>query len=156
MRERVPLHCPSVHGSHIAQQRLFILSWPLAFSTHSLCSTHLQRSNQVGLHTVLRCLVGRTPGCGVFSDKHLPNLFLTQPFVIPVMNFSVVVCHLCIAYIHIAPILFIWTAKHCVVASTHHNTHTHPWHCFPIKPNIILTALMKHEILSFILALAGI
>ena len=66
---------------------------------HPLMATVLQDPliwSWAGLHVVLSRLPGhtggRSPTVRVFSDKPAPNLFLTQFFVMPVMNFSVVAC----------------------------------------------------------------
>lgn len=79
-------NCPS------AQQRVFILCWPLAQDTHSDSGPLVQSTKQCRAAVLLqRASVGQSPGGGVFSDKSVPNLVpsLNCSFVISCMWMSV-------------------------------------------------------------------
>lgn len=142
-------NCPS------AQQRVFILCWPLARDTHSDSSPLVQSSKQCRAAVLLqRASVGQSPGGGVFSDKCVPNL---APHSIASLSSPPCECQCGWAVAPWIPCLQI----PCIAFYLHCLPPLQPQPQPLCLPTIVFllnetSSLMKHEIQAFILALAGI
>lgn len=77
-----------------AQQRVVILSWPLAQDTHSNSGPLVQSTKTMQSCRASSTTVGQSPGGGLFYDMSLPNLIpaLNGFFVISSMWMSARLC----------------------------------------------------------------
>lgn len=137
--------CPNCPA---AQQRVFILCWPLAQDTHSDSGPLVQSTKQCRAAVLLqRASVGQSPGGGVFSDKCVPNL---APHSIASLSFPPCECQCGWAVALWIPCLQIPCTAFICIACIAFNHNRNPYVFQPLFSywmKLLLSWSMKHKLL---------